>query len=283
MVETMSLHQKKVLLNFMETEAWNWELICKQSPPPWMNSSPGEITSFKKPTWLLLLKIPADNWSNFPLDTRHADPWHVQRAPRISKHKVTQQVEKINNFKWSWERSSQNLCCSEDPEGWAFMYRSPSFPCSTLFCKRRHLHTASQVFFFGKKWNLSGWHPFRCIVYSQNLFGCFLMSQKPCIIFMSQKEVTVKGLDNVFVVFLWHRYSANRSVETHMSGASKNLASQTQVSFTHPCLQSLFLDTKIWMRRRVGTLDLKASQHFPCCLQSSLSLTSTQVFNCSFS
>lgn len=42
-----------------------------------------------------------------------------------------------------------------------------------------------------------------------------------------------------WTMLLWFsvatRYSVNRPVETHMSAASKNLASRTQVSFCLPC------------------------------------------------
>lgn len=68
------------------------------------------------------------------------------------------------------------------------------------------------------------------------------MSQnKSCELFTGWKEVSVKG----WTVLSWYsvdtRYSVNRPVETHMSGPSNNLASQTQVSF---CLPSSELNSR---------------------------------------
>ena len=127
MVETMSLHQKKVLLNFMETESWNWEPICKQILPPRMNSSLREVTSFLKTCLTSPMKTPADKWNNFPSDTMNAEPWHFPRAPKMPKHQVTQQVEKQIILNSHGRALAKTFVAMEIQNGVAFTYCSRFF------------------------------------------------------------------------------------------------------------------------------------------------------------
>lgn len=92
-----------------------------------------------------------------------------------------------------------------------------------------------------------------------------------------------------WTMLLWFsvatRYSVNRPVETHMSAASKNLASRTQVSFCLPCLPSELISRyKSLDREKGGVSRVQSWPRLPPCLQSSpFRLTSTQVLNYSFS
>ena len=66
-------------------------------------------------------------------------------------------------------------------------------------------------------------------------------AEKLCTLFTCEKEILLKRGTTFSWFSVATRYSVNRPVETHMSGASKNAAARTQVSFCLPYVSSKFI------------------------------------------